>query len=86
MIKFTRRSVKETGIEKVILYPNGKKSSDWKVSELKTTGIKLKGDQIPLMAASLLSMYKAGHREVNITCWLKKKSISFTGTHEYVEV
>jgi hypothetical protein len=79
MIKFTRESVKGTELKNVILFPNGKRSANKTVTELKTSGIQLRGEQIIEFATSIMNMYKAGHREVNVNCWLKKGRITFTG-------
>jgi len=79
MKKLTRDSVKGTYLKNVILFPNGRRSAKKTVENLATAGIQLHNDQIVEFASSVLNMYKAGHREVNITCWLKKRCISFTG-------
>jgi hypothetical protein len=75
----TRESVPGTTINNVKLYPNGSRSGQKTVDELATTGIQLRDDQIIEFAASILNMYQSGHREVNITCWLKKGYITFLG-------
>ena len=75
----TRNSLPGTYVKNVKLFPNGSKTSEKKIKDLKTSGIQLHGDQIVEFATSIMDMYKAGHREVNVTCWLKKNYITFTG-------
>jgi hypothetical protein len=77
--KYTRKSLPGINMKNIKLFPNGERTAETKIKNLKSIGIQLKTKQEMInFTISLMQMIKAGFTEVNITGWLKTGQITFT--------